>query len=195
MSLASAGLLAYGRRAMTDTVLETDRLLLRPMTDADREPFAAMNADPEVMRWFPETLSRAESDAAMDRIRDAVARNGFGWNAIEVKGGPGFIGFVGLNVPGYALPFGPCVEIGWRLAREAWGQGYASEGARACLAFGFGRLGLAEIVSFTAVGNQRSQAVMQRLGMTRDLEGDFDHPVLAPHHPLARHVLYRLQAS
>lgn len=175
--------------------IETDRLVLRAWREADKAPFAALNADPEVMRHFPATLSREESDTLVDRIAARMAGQGWGWWAVEVKGGEPFIGFVGLNVPAYDIPCGPCVEIGWRLARSVWGRGYASEAARAGLAYGFSMLGLDAIVSFTAVGNTRSRAVMERLGMTRDPEDDFDHPRLAEGHPLRRHVLYRIGAA
>ncbi|GHD46936.1 N-acetyltransferase [Thalassobaculum fulvum] len=181
---------------MTDIIpIETDRLILRAWRDEDRAPFAALNADPEVMRYFPKLLSREESDALAALVVERMAENGWGWYAVEVKGGEPFAGFVGLNVPGYPIPCGPCVEVGWRLARSAWGKGYASEAARACLGFGFGRLGLDEIVSFTAVGNTRSRAVMERLGMTSDPADDFEHPSLPDGHPLRRHVLYRIGAA
>lgn len=181
---------------MTETArIETARLILRSWRDADRAPFAALNADPEVMRYFPAPLSREESDALADRVVAAMAARGWGWFAVEVKDGQPFIGFVGLNVPSYQIPCGPCVEVGWRLARSAWGSGCATEAASAAVTFGFERLGLGEIVSFTAVGNGRSQAVMERLGMIRDPADDFDHPLLEEGHPLRRHVLYRLGAE
>ncbi len=175
--------------------IETERLLLRPWRDADRQPFAALNADPEVMRHFPRPLTRAESDDLADRIASRMAERGWGSFAVEVKGGEPFIGFVGPNVPSYEIPCGPCVEIGWRLARAAWGRGYATEAARAAIDFAFGRLGLDEIVSFTVTANTRSRAVMERLGMTRDPADDFDHPLIEAGHPMRRHVLYRLSAS
>ncbi len=180
---------------MIDVIpIETDRLILRAWRETDKAPFAELNADREVMRHFPRPLSRPESDALADRVAAAMAERGWGWFAVEVRGGEPFVGFVGLNVPSYALPCGPCVEVGWRLARTAWGRGYASEAARAALGIGFGTLGLDEIVSFTAVGNDRSRAVMERLGMTRDPVDDFDHPLLEAGDPLRRHVLYRLAA-
>jgi RimJ/RimL family protein N-acetyltransferase len=175
-------------------VLRTERLVLRPWRDADLAPFAALNADPEVMRYFPATLSRAESDAVAGRIRESFAARGFGNWAVEVPGVTPFAGFVGLSVPRFDAPFMPCVEIGWRLARACWGKGYASEAARAALDFGFASLKLPEIVSFTVVANLPSRRVMERLGMRHDPSGDFDHPVLAAGHPLRRHVLYRLLA-
>lgn len=179
---------------MTGPVLRTERLILRPPGDEDLAPFAAMNADPEVMRHFPATLSRAESDAMVVRNRDGFAARGFGNWAIEVPGVTSFAGFVGLSVPRFQAHFSPCVEIGWRLATSFWGQGYATEGARAALGFGFDTLKLPEIVSFTVVANQPSRRVMERLGMRRDPADDFDHPSMAEGHPMRRHVLYRLRA-
>ncbi len=150
-----------------------------------------MNADPQVMEFFPRPLESAESDAAVGRIRDHFARHGFGLWAVEVPGVADFIGFVGLAIPRFEAHFTPCVEIGWRLAREHWGRGYATEAARAVLEFGFRDLDLDEIVSFTTAANVRSRAVMERIGMTRSPEDDFEHPALAEGHPLRRHVLYR----
>lgn len=172
--------------------LRTERLVLRPWTAGDLAPFAAMSADPEVMAHFPSTLDRAQSEAAVARIAAHFARHGFGAWAVEIPGRARFAGLVGLSVPSFAAPFTPCVEVLWRLARAHWGQGYASEGARAALAHGFGPLGLAEILSFTVVGNLASRAVMERIGMRRDPDGDFDHPSLPEGHRLRRHVLYRI---
>jgi len=179
----------------TETVptLTSERLLLRPWRESDLAPFAALNADPEVMEHFPAPLTPAETAAMAGRLRAALAARGFGWWAVEVPGVAPFIGFIGLSVPSFQAHFTPCVEVGWRLALAFWGQGYATEGARAALSFGFDTLGLAEIVSFTATTNARSQAVMRRLGMTRDAVDDFDHPALPEGHRLARHVLYRLR--
>lgn len=173
-------------------MIRTERLLLRDWRDEDREPFAAMNADPAVMEHFPSVLTRAESDAIVDRQREVIAERGWGLWAVEVPGRASFIGFVGLAVPRFEAHFTPCVEIAWRLSRGAWGHGYATEAARAACAYGFETLGLAELVSFTAVVNERSWRVMERLGMRHDAEGDFDHPVLPEGHRLRRHVLYRL---
>jgi RimJ/RimL family protein N-acetyltransferase len=175
--------------------LRTPRLVLRRWRDADREPFAALNADPVVMERLTTTLTRDESDAMIDRIEASFDERGFGLWVAEVIDGPSCIGFVGLNVPEFEAPFTPCVEVGWRLARAAWGHGYATEGARAAIADGFDRVGLDEIVSFTTPGHARSRAVMERLGMTRDPAGDFGHPRLAEGHPLHAHVLYRLSAE
>ncbi len=176
----------------------TDRLVLRGWREDDREPFAALNADPEVMRHYPAPLTRAQSDAMAARAGEHLEREAWGLWAVEVVGaGPGghgrFAGYTGLSVPGFD-PFASAVEIGWRLARWAWGHGYATEAATAALAVGFDELGLDEIVSFTAVPNERSQAVMRRIGMTRDPDGDFDHPRVPPG-PLRRHVLYRIAAD
>lgn len=172
--------------------LETARLRLRPWRQSDREPFAALNADPRVMEFLPWTLDRAGSDALADRIEAGFEKNGFGLWAVEVPGEIEFAGFVGLSVPGFAASFMPCVEIGWRLATAAWHRGYATEGARAALVYGFERAGLEEIVSFTVPANQASWRVMERLGMHRDPAQDFDHPSLPEGHRLRRHVLYRL---
>lgn len=161
---------------MSGPVLKTERLLLRPWCDEDLAPFAAMNADPEGMRYFPATLSHAESDALAGRILEGFAARGFGNWAVEVPGVTPFVGFVGLSVPRFEAPFMPCVEIGWRLARACWGKGYATEAARAALAFGFGNLKLPEIVSFTVVANLPSRRVMERLGMRHDPSGDLTTP-------------------
>ncbi|MEJ2479811.1 MAG: GNAT family N-acetyltransferase [Acidihalobacter sp.] len=171
--------------------LETPRLFLRQWRDDDLPPFAALNADPRVMEYFPAPLSRAESDAMAERCRALIEEHGWGLWAVETKRESTFIGFVGLNSPAYELPFSPCVEIGWRLAFEHWGKGYASEAARAALRVGFDGLRLAEIVSFTALDNLRSQAVMRRIGMHKTPIG-FDHPRIAEGNPLRRHCLYRL---
>ncbi len=175
--------------------LATERLRLRAWTEDDLAPFAALNADPRVMAHFPKCLDRAESDAMVARIHAHLARHGFGWWAVEVPAVARFIGFVGLSVPSFQAPFTPCVEIGWRLAAEHWGRGYATEAARAALAFGFNDVGLEEIVSFTVPANLPSRAVMERLGMTRNPADDFEHPNLPAGHALRRHVLYRLRRS
>lgn len=171
--------------------LDTPRLRLRRWRTADRQPFAALNADPKVMEFFPAPLARAESDALADRFEAAFELQGWGFWAVESKAGGDFLGFVGLAVPRADLPFSPCVEIGWRLGREHWGQGYASEAARAALNAGFEQLGLAQIVSFAVLANRRSRAVMERIGMA-DTGEDFDHPALAVDSPLRRHCLYRI---
>lgn len=172
-------------------VIETDRLVLRRWDPSDAEPFATLNADTRVMEFFPNTLSRNESNAIIDIIETRINQHGFGFWAAEIKSPKTFIGFIGLNVPGYSLPFSPCVEIGWRLAYDYWGKGYATEAARAALTFGFEKMHLAEIVSFTTERNIRSRHVMEKIGMVRDVTGDFDHPQLPEDHPLRKHVLYR----
>jgi ribosomal-protein-alanine N-acetyltransferase len=172
--------------------MRTARLVLRAWRDDDRAPFAALNADPEVMAHFPSTLSRAASDRLVDAIVEAWQTNDIGLWAVEVADADRFVGFVGLSRPSFEAHFTPAVEVGWRLAREAWGHGYATEAARAAVAFGFDRVGLHEIVSFTVPGNERSRRVMERLGMAHDPADDFDHPKLPDGHPLRRHVLYRL---
>lgn len=171
--------------------LRTERLLLRGWRPEDREPWAAMNADPEVRRFFASTLTREESDAAIDRLVQHHEEHGFTFWAVEVPGVAPFIGFIGLIHTPFEDHFTPAVEIGWRLAREHWGHGYATEGAREALRYGFECLGLEEIVSFAVEDNWRSRAVMDRIGMTHDPADDFDHPGLAEDDPQRRHVLYR----
>jgi RimJ/RimL family protein N-acetyltransferase len=165
-------------------------VLLRAWRAEDLEPFGALNADPRVMEHYPARLTRAESDDLVRRVVPQFATRGFSLWAVEVPGVAPFIGYVGLVEPTFETRFTPCVEIGWRLAFPYWGQGYATEGARAVLSFGFEDAGLDEIVSFTAPANRRSVAVMERLNMTQD--GEFNHPRLPQGHPLQRHVLYRL---
>jgi RimJ/RimL family protein N-acetyltransferase len=172
--------------------IRTERLLLRRWRDADRAAFAAMNADARVMEHFPAMLSRDESDARAARIDAHFAEHGFGLWAVEIVGEAPFAGFIGLCYPQFESHFTPCVEIGWRLAADHWGRGYATEGAWAAVKFGFETLGLTEIVSFTVPANFRSRRVMEKLGMTYDPRDDFDHPLLAAGDPLRRHVLYRL---
>ena len=173
--------------------VDTARLRLRAWSEDDREPFAAMNADPEVMRYMSGRLDRAASDALVDRIIEDWATNGFGLWAIERRSDGRFLGFAGLWRPRFEAPFMPAIEVGWRLARDAWGFGYATEAGRASVRHGFEEIGLDEIVSFTAAGNVRSRRVMERLGMTRDPADDFDHPRIEPGRPTRRHVLYRLR--
>lgn len=170
--------------------IETERLLLRQWRADDREPFARMSADPEVMAHFPGTLVRAEADRIVDVVEAEIATHGYGFWALESRTTGDFLGFTGIRAPRDALPFSPCIEVGWRLARDSWGKGYATEAARAALDFGFTRLGLPEIVSFTAVRNERSRRVMQRLGMIE--RGEFDHPALPADSPLRRHVWFSI---
>jgi RimJ/RimL family protein N-acetyltransferase len=176
-------------------VLKTDRLLLRMWRGEDRVPFARMNADPEVMEFFVSPMTREDSDAFVDRIEAGFAECGFGlWAVEEIEAGR-FIGFTGLINQTFQAHFTPAVEIGFRLARHAWGKGYATEAATEAVRYGFEQVGLAEIVSMTAVQNVRSRAVMRKLGMTHDPADDFNHPRVPDGHPLQRHVLYRLTAE
>lgn len=174
--------------------IRTERLWLRRWRDADRQPFAALNADPRVTEYLG-ALSREESDRLVGRIEAQFALRDFSMWAVEIPGVAPFAGFVGLSVPHFQAHFSPCVEIGWRLGAEHWGYGYATEGARAALAFGFEELGLEEIVAFTVPGNVRSRRVMEKLEMIHKPEDDFDHPSLPDGHPLRRHVLYRIAAT
>ncbi|MEP7138776.1 MAG: GNAT family N-acetyltransferase [Caldimonas sp.] len=176
------------------TELQTERLHLRPWRDDDIEPFAAMNADPQVMAYFASTQSREASAAAVARWRARMDERGWGLWAAELRRTGEFIGFIGLESPAPALPCSPCVEVGWRLAAAHWGRGYATEGAKAALGIGFERLGLDEIVSFTAVGNRRSRAVMERLGMT-ETDPTFMHPALPVDSAVREHCLYRLSRA
>ncbi len=180
--------------SLATTNLRTPRLVLRSWRESDLAPFAELNADPRVMQHFPSVLTRAESDAMVTRLNDAITKRGFGFWAVEVQASEELIGFVGLSVPSFEAPFMPCVEIGWRIAFTHWGKGFASEGARASLDAAFGELGLAEVVSFTTITNERSKRVMERLGMRHDARDDFDHPLLPEGHALRRHVLYRIRA-
>ncbi|NUR82860.1 MAG: GNAT family N-acetyltransferase [Nonomuraea sp.] len=173
--------------------MDTERLIMRRWREADREPFAALNADPAVMEHFPNVMTREESDALVDRIEQRFDELGYGLWALEVRESGEFIGFTGLALQTFEAPFTPAVEVGWRLATSAWGHGYATEAARRALEYGVG-MGIHDYVSMTAATNVRSQAVMRRLGMTRDPADDFDHPALPDGHPLRPHVLYRLKA-
>jgi RimJ/RimL family protein N-acetyltransferase len=173
------------------TQLRTDRLLLRRWVAEDRVPFAEVNADPRVAEYLPGRLSRKESDALIARIETHFAKHGFGLWAVEVRDAVPFAGVVGLSVPGFVEHFTPCVEIGWRLAPEYWGRGYATEAARCVLDVGLDVMGLEDIVSFTVPANERSRRVMDRIGLRHDRAGDFNHPLLPDGHALRRHVLYR----
>lgn len=172
--------------------LRTRRLLLRPWRKEDREAFAELNADPAVAEFLPGPITRAMSDALVDRVDAHFAEHGYGLWAVELPGEIPFAGFVGLLQPSFEAPFTPCVEVGWRLARASWGRGIATEAARESLRFGFETAGLEEILSFTVPDNHRSRSVMERLGMRRDPSDDFEHPRLAVGHPLRAHVLYRM---
>ena len=179
---------------MTSISLDTPRLLLRPWRDDDVEAFVAMFDDPAVMAFLM-PADRPTIDATVGRIRAHFDRHGFGWWAAELKETGAFIGFIGLVHIPFEAHFTPAVEVGWRLASAYWGQGYATEGARASLEAAFTRLGLADIVSITVPANARSRRVMERIGMTRDPNGDFDHPRLAEGDPLRRHLVYRISRA
>ena len=165
---------------------------MRTWRAEDQDPFAAMNADPEVMEHFPHALSREESAATIEWIEDGFETRGWGLWALEPLATGRFIGFTGLSVPSFETHFTPAVEVGWRLARDAWGHGYATEAASASMRFGFEQADLGQIVSFTSFPNLRSQAVMERIGMTRDPDGDFEHPSIPEGSPLRHHMLYRI---
>ncbi|SHJ42161.1 Protein N-acetyltransferase, RimJ/RimL family [Nocardiopsis flavescens] len=172
------------------TEIRTERLVLRRWRDSDLGPWAEMNADPRVREHLGPPLTREQSDASVARFLRDFDRRGHGWWAVEVRATGEFVGFAGLDRVEEHLPFSG-VEAGWRLARHAWGRGYATEAARAALDHGFGALGLAEVLAVTTAANHRSQAVMARIGMTRDPGGDFDDPE-APEGPLRPNVLYRV---
>lgn len=174
--------------------VDTPRLHLGQWCDGDLDLFAEMSADPAVMRYFPHCLTRSQSDAMARRCRDLIAERGWGFWAVRLRQSGAFIGFVGLHQASAALPFAPCVEIGWRLHSRVWRCGYATEAARAALNIAFDTLGLDQVVAFTAVSNRPSQALMRRLGM-RDTGRNFRHPDLPADHPLAEHVLYAIDAK
>lgn len=176
-------------------MLATDRLILREWQQEDLVPFSRLNADKEVMRFFPAVQSMEETRVSVERVTARIKADGFGFWAAELRNTSTFIGFIGLQRVQDALPCAPAVEIGWRLDRSVWGQGLAPEGARACLAYAFSALGLDEVVSFTATANKPSRSVMEKIGMTHDLEGDFDHPAVAESSGLRQHVLYRMNAT
>ena len=177
---------------MAPSELLSDRLRLRRWRGTDRAPFAALNADPVVMEHFPAMLTAEQSNAFIDRIETTFEEQALGLWAVEVVETAAFAGYIGLWPATFEAHFTPAMEIGWRLAKEFWGQGYATEGARAALADGFERVGLDEVVSFTSTTNEPSWRVMERIGMTRDSADDFDHPTLEHGHRLERHVLYRI---
>ncbi|MDC0598297.1 GNAT family N-acetyltransferase [Gammaproteobacteria bacterium] len=174
--------------------IETARLKLRQWLPSDKIPFARLNSNPEVMKFFPQTLSQTESDAFIQKVSASIAENGWGFWAVEIKATNEFIGFVGLNQPSADLPFNPCIEIGWRLAQEYWGNGYATEAAQAALNFAFKTLPLEEVLAFTPVSNQASKAVMHRINMT-DTAQNFLHPSLPKGHALQEHVLFKITRS
>lgn len=172
--------------------IETERLILRQWRAEDKSPFAKLNADPIVMEYFPEVLTREQSDDLANRCKALVENNGWGFWALETIADKRFIGFAGLNQPDYELPVSACVEIGWRLSVDVWGNGYATEAAKACLDFAFQNLVLEEVFAYSSVGNQKSRNVMERLKMV-DLNNNFDHPLFPDNHELKEHVLYKIE--
>lgn len=174
--------------------METERLILRPWQAADRDPFARLNADPRVMEFLPGCLDRAESDALADRIANHFAAHGFGLWVVDVPG-TGFAGCVGLLRVPETLPFAPALELAWRLDPAFWGRGYATEAAQHCLRVAFEDLDATDVVAYTVPANRASWRVMERIGMARDVAGDFDHPALPAGHRLRRHVLYRMNRA
>jgi RimJ/RimL family protein N-acetyltransferase len=176
-------------------MIETERLILREWRDADRDPCFRMTSDARVMEFFVAPLNREQSDALVDRCMAHQAANGFTFFAADLRETGEFIGFIGLARTPFAAHFTPCVEIGWRLSREFWGRGLATEGAQAALRFGFEQLRLAEIVALTVPANRRSRRVMEKLGMVYDPRDDFEHPGVPEGHPLRPHVLYRIRTQ
>lgn len=176
-------------------ILETERLILRQWKESDRDPFETLNSDEETMRFFPSTYSREVSDKLIDREMDRIKKGDIGLLAVEVKITGEFIGFIGIARPSYKTHFTPCTEIGWRLSRSSWGKGYATEGAIEVLRFAFDELGLEEIVSFTTKENIASIKVMEKIGMIRDIDGDFDHPLVEEGNKLRKHVLYKIKKT
>lgn len=173
-------------------MLRTERLLLRPWKEEDFAPFAQMNADARVMEYFPSILGEAESNQFAKHISTTLERQGWGLWAVSIPGHSDFIGFIGLSQVMFNAPFTPAIEVGWRLAYDYWGKGFATEGALEVLRYGFDNLDLNQIVSFTAVTNYRSRAVMERIGLEYNPADDFDNPRVPEGHHLRPHVLYRL---
>lgn len=176
-------------------ILETDRLILRTWKPTDIELMAAIDQDPKVCQYLGAIGNRAATEAGIQRIIKHYAEHGFSLYAVELKQNGEFIGFVGLSIPSFEAHFTPAVEIGWRLASQHWGKGYATEAAEAVLRYGFLTLNLNEIVSFTVVDNQASRRVMEKIGLHHHPQDDFDHPKLTADSPLRRHVLYRLSKA
>lgn len=174
---------------MPQIFIETPRLILRQWQESDHEPYIQLNMDNEVMEFFPSTKTREESLAQMERLSKRIDDDGYGFFAAERKDTGQFIGFIGISHPGFESYFTPCIEVGWRLSREHWGYGFATEGGKACLDFGFEKLSAKEIYAFTAVHNQRSENVMKKIGMIK--LGLFDHPQIEDGHTLKKHVVYK----
>ncbi len=175
--------------------MRTKRLLLRRWTDGDREDFARISNDPEVMRYRFAPLSHQESDALIDQIEASFDENGFGLWAVERLEDGRLLGFTGLGTSDFGARFCPAIDIGWTLARDVWGHGYATWGAVAAMNFAFNELQLDQVVAHTTQLNERSQVAMRRLGMTNDPGDDFDAPWYEMGHPRRRFVLYRMEAS
>ncbi len=180
---------------MSNIHLETDRLVLREWQESDRKPFAQMNADPMVMEYMPRRLDEAASDKLVNRFEKHFKKHGYGLYAAELKETEEFMGFVGIDNVAVDVPFKPAVEIAWRLSYEYWGHGYATEGAQHVLAHALGELKIPEIVAFSVYDNERSLHVIEKIGLVRDPDGDFEYPRLPKGHPLAQHVLYRSAAA
>lgn len=176
-------------------IIKTNRLVLRQWSSKDLEPNASMNQDPRVREYFPNLLTREESDHYVLLMANHIEKLGWGFWAVSLMETSEFIGFIGLEDVTFKAHFTPAVEIGWRLAYAHWGKGYATEGAKAALKYGFEVLGLDEIVSFTTVENFRSRNVMEKIGMHHSVHDDFNHPNLLDGHKLCPHVLYRLEAD
>jgi RimJ/RimL family protein N-acetyltransferase len=176
-------------------ILTTERLVLRPWTQSDLEPMAAMNADSRVMEYFPGIKSRAESEKEMESLQEHIEKYGWGFWAASLRETGQWIGLIGLKHVSIAAHFTPAIEVGWRLSQPFWGKGFATEGARASLQYGFEVLKVPEIVSYAPTQNIPSRRVMERIGMRHDPKDDFDHPRLPEGHPLRRHVLYRLKRA
>lgn len=185
-------LVLYLKKIISMNTIKTKRLILREWNDKDLETFVKINQDPKVLEFLPGSLTREQCAEWIERINQHFKEHGFGLWAATLKTGE-FIGYIGLNIPAFEAHFTPCVEIGWRLAAEYWGKGYSTEGAQAIVEYGFTKLGLKEIVAFTVPANIRSIRVMEKIGMKRDLSGDFHHPKLPKDHRLSLHVLYRVQ--
>lgn len=186
-------LIVFNTHLLVLKMIETARLRLRQWRAEDNEAFAAMNSNPQVMQYFPNLLTPAESDALIERMKSIIDTQGWGFWAVELKHNQQFIGFTGLHDQPTQFSFSPCVEIGWRLDQAYWGQGYAPEAAQAALAFAFEQLKLDKVVAFTTLDNAKSQRVMHKLNMNKI--GKFQHPAIAKDHPLSWHVLYEILAK
>lgn len=174
-------------------VIETERLILRTWEDDDAEPYYRINQDPKVLEFLPGPMTINQAKVFIFEMNQRFTEYNYTLWAAEEKATASLMGFIGLQVPRWQAHFSPCVEVGWRLGSEYWGKGYAPEGARAALDYGFNTLNFSEIVSFTVPANHRSIRVMEKIGMQRDFEGDFEHPNFIPDHPLCKHVLYRVK--